>query len=656
MTKRTGTICAVLMTACLPWLAAGCDDRDQDGAPDPDEIHEVTQAVSVGGAPFINPVTGALHKFVAGNYTDLGVNPDGSMPTDRTALEWNATQDLNRLRDLGVTNVRIWAHLGYASNNYGAMANRVNWLAELARQRGMTLTVDLFDSSGNNTLQNLRNNEAQINNMVSYVVGGNANKSYIYWSLGNEIGDPWYPLDFADFYVAKVQLMRQSGALRISLQPVPGSLNHNWGGTTTQAATRVINASDDVSVHFYAAGAVGNEGNVNGLELGSTQQWMNLAHSLCKPAVIGEFGITDLAQRTDQNVSDWLYYFRENLKVDQVSFWQLTKDEAGHVDGECFCSLPNVGNGPHISGMSGYLGLPPTYPGSGCTTSCTASVPAGSWTGRYWNNLTFTGSPVLTRDDGAGTLSFDWGLGSPGAECGVPVDNFSARWTRTVYFSAGTYRFTATADDGVRLYVDGARYIDAWIDQPPTPYNVDLTLAAGNHTLQMDYYERGVGAVAALSWAPVQSACMNGNTPSGTNLALGAACNSDTVYGPGWDCTRARDGVTDGGSKWTSTADSSTHWLTYDLGSTRTVNGYIVRHAGAGNEPTYYNTQQLKLQTASSLSGPWNDDATVDNNAQANVTTRTYCSPKAVRFIRLYITDAGIDNYARIPEFEVRGQ
>jgi hypothetical protein len=148
---------------------------------------------------------------------------------------------------------------------------------------------------------------------------------------------------------------------------------------------------------------------------------------------------------------------------------------------------------------------------------------------------------------------------------------------------------------------------------------------------------------------------MNGNTPTGANLALGAACSSDSVYGAGWECTRARDGVTSGSSKWTSAGTTPTHWLTYDLGSTRTVNGFIVRHAGAGGEETYYNTQQFRIQSATSLGGPWTDETAVDNTAQESVTTRSYNTPKSLRYVRLYITDPGIDNHARIPELEVRG-
>ncbi len=318
------------------------------------------------GAAFTNPLTGQPHMFVAGNYTDLGIGAGDQMPSDQAGLENNARPDLDRLRSLGVSNVRIWAHLGYAMNNYGAMANRVSWLAEMARQRNMTLTVDLFDSSGNNTLQNLRNNEAHINNMINYVIGANANKSHIYWSLGNEIGEPNTPLDFAAFYEGKVAMMRNKGAVKISFQPVPGSLNHRWGGDTTSAATRVINVSDDVSVHFYANGALANENNSNGLEFGSTRQWMDLASNLCKPAVIGEFGITDLNQRTDDNIRTWLAYFRDTLKVDQVSFWQFTKDEGGHTDEQCFCNFAPPGNGSHTGAMAGFLGAPPTYPAGTC--------------------------------------------------------------------------------------------------------------------------------------------------------------------------------------------------------------------------------------------------------------------------------------------------
>ena len=137
--------------------------------------------------------------------------------------------------------------------------------------------------------------------------------------------------------------------------------------------------------------------------------------------------------------------------------------------------------------------------------SCQATVPASRWKGEYFNNISLTPPAVMVRDDGIGSLNFNWGSGSPGSSCGVPADNFSARWTRTAYFNGGTYRFNVTSDDGFRLYVDGVLKMSAWIDQGPTPYWKDVTLLAGNHTIVMEYYERGGGAVAKLSWKNASS-------------------------------------------------------------------------------------------------------------------------------------------------------
>jgi PA14 domain-containing protein len=88
------------------------------------------------------------------------------------------------------------------------------------------------------------------------------------------------------------------------------------------------------------------------------------------------------------------------------------------------------------------------------------------YTGQYFNNTTLSGAPVLTRKDPK--IGFDWGNGDPSEETvdAIHADGFSARWTKTENFAAGTYAFRATGDDGIRLYIDGAKLIDAWKDQP----------------------------------------------------------------------------------------------------------------------------------------------------------------------------------------------
>jgi hypothetical protein len=131
---------------------------------------------------------------------------------------------------------------------------------------------------------------------------------------------------------------------------------------------------------------------------------------------------------------------------------------------------------------------------------CKAEVPSDRWNGEYFKNMNLGGNPVMIRDDGEGFLDFDWGSGSPGTDCGVPADRFSVRLTRSIYFAAGTYRFTVVSDDGFRLYLDGDLALEKWFDQSPTTYIVDVSLSEGNHTVVLEYYENQGGAVAKLSW------------------------------------------------------------------------------------------------------------------------------------------------------------
>jgi glucose/arabinose dehydrogenase/PKD repeat protein len=121
--------------------------------------------------------------------------------------------------------------------------------------------------------------------------------------------------------------------------------------------------------------------------------------------------------------------------------------------------------------------------------------PAEPFAAEYFDNSALTGSAVLARTDGA--IDFDWGDGAPGSD--VPADRFSARWTRTTSYAAGTYRFSVTGDDGIRVLVDGTQVIDGWFYQAPTTYTVDLPLPEGEHTVVVEYFEHTGGAVARFS-------------------------------------------------------------------------------------------------------------------------------------------------------------
>ncbi len=124
------------------------------------------------------------------------------------------------------------------------------------------------------------------------------------------------------------------------------------------------------------------------------------------------------------------------------------------------------------------------------TTYTAKYVPQQPFTAKYYDNPTFSGSPVLTRQDPQ--INFAWGDGSP--DPAVPVNSFSARWTKTQWFGAGRYKFTAFADDGVRLFIDGKRVINQWQGPVNTQFNYTVDLGEGKHQIKMEYVEFGGGA------------------------------------------------------------------------------------------------------------------------------------------------------------------
>ncbi|HEY7119341.1 MAG TPA: DUF4038 domain-containing protein [Tepidisphaeraceae bacterium] len=93
------------------------------------------------------------------------------------------------------------------------------------------------------------------------------------------------------------------------------------------------------------------------------------------------------------------------------------------------------------------------------------TAPDNAFAATYFNNANLT-SPVLARADPL--INFDWGASSPAP--GVEPSTFAVRWTGTIQPKySETYTFITTADDGVRLTVDGQTLIDRWTDRPSLP-------------------------------------------------------------------------------------------------------------------------------------------------------------------------------------------
>ncbi len=123
-------------------------------------------------------------------------------------------------------------------------------------------------------------------------------------------------------------------------------------------------------------------------------------------------------------------------------------------------------------------------------------ITGSNWEGYYWSNPNFSGSPALSRIDPA--ILFNWATGSPAPGI-IPNDNFSVRWYNRIAFAAGTYRFRAGADDGIRVAINGNIIINRFTPAVGgfTVNTADVVLGAGTYEIIVDYYE-GVGEAGVL--------------------------------------------------------------------------------------------------------------------------------------------------------------
>nr|NIV36554.1 hypothetical protein [Anaerolineae bacterium] len=119
-----------------------------------------------------------------------------------------------------------------------------------------------------------------------------------------------------------------------------------------------------------------------------------------------------------------------------------------------------------------------------------------AWKGQYFNN-TGLADPVAASGN-YNSIDFNWGKKAPAA--GVSADYFSARFTGTFYFIGGSYRFTATSDDGIRVWVDDNLIIDQWHVTSARTYVVDVDVGEGEHNLKIEYFEEKGDAVCQLRW------------------------------------------------------------------------------------------------------------------------------------------------------------
>jgi uncharacterized repeat protein (TIGR03806 family) len=125
--------------------------------------------------------------------------------------------------------------------------------------------------------------------------------------------------------------------------------------------------------------------------------------------------------------------------------------------------------------------------------------------GEYFANANsanpFSGSPVLVQTNPV--IDFSSAANWPDAVVGS--NHFTVCWTGSVQPQfTENYSFVTTAEDGVRLYINGQLLIDDWLDKTnATSATNSISLVAQQfYTIELDYYNQNTNnASVTLSWS-----------------------------------------------------------------------------------------------------------------------------------------------------------
>jgi hypothetical protein len=151
------------------------------------------------------------------------------------------------------------------------------------------------------------------------------------------------------------------------------------------------------------------------------------------------------------------------------------------------------------------------------------------WKAEYYNNITLSGSPALTRNETSPKISF----GNKGPDKSIDGGYFSARLTKRVEFKRGDYEFTVKADDGIRVWVDGNRIIDEWHGSDGKETYTEIETLNGKKDVRIEYYNSFDKGSFSVSWKLVKGTGDSGatHTPGPTDTGTPAP-PSATVPSP----------------------------------------------------------------------------------------------------------------------------
>ncbi|WP_371660862.1 fibronectin type III domain-containing protein [Streptomyces sp. NBC_00280] len=166
-------------------------------------------------------------------------------------------------------------------------------------------------------------------------------------------------------------------------------------------------------------------------------------------------------------------------------------------------TTPSAATAVALATAGGLLTAVSATPATAATMTCNSPV----YKRQFFASTTFSGTPKKTDCDAA--VAENWGAKAPAT--GLPKDNFGVRWTVTRDFgSGGPFSFTAAAQDGIRVYLDGKVKVNLWKNVTTTQkQTVNLTIPSGKHTLRIDFAAWTGNANVNFGYAPRTSASVD---------------------------------------------------------------------------------------------------------------------------------------------------
>jgi len=283
------------------------------------------------------------------------------------------------------------------------------------------------------------------------------------------------------------------------------NLTYTWvlQGTPPAAVTfsaNGTNAAKNTTATFGAAGAYTFVVTIRDAASNTVQSSVGVTvNPVASGVAVSPASATVDAGGTRQFTATATDQFGHSMTSQPTFTWGIDAGGVGTIDTSGVYHAPAPGGGSAVvRATAGSF--------SGAATVVVSLVPAGTGNGLaavYFDNAGLTGPSIVRTDP---TIDFDLGEGSP--DPFIVADTFSARWIGFVEprFSE-TYTFTATSDDGVRLWVGETPVIDDWSDHAAIELTGGATLVAGQRVpIRLEHYNNIRPASIKLEWESTSQA------------------------------------------------------------------------------------------------------------------------------------------------------